>query len=325
MQAAVCARLEGPDAITLDAVARPLPGRGEVLVRVHAAALNFPDLLMTRGSYQFKPALPFVIGMELAGEVVGLGEDVSGVHEGARVIAGAKTGACAEFAVVAAQSLLPWPWSWSAADAAAFRVGMTTAYHALVHRAEVARGETVAVTGASGGVGLATVQLARHRGARVLGLSGSPDKWPVLKPLVDAIIDVRDPAFATRVKEATDGRGADVVVDTVGGNVLERCVRAAAPGGRIVLVGFASGSAPALASNHILIKRLSILGARAGEASRTEPSIAADYAQVLPQLMTAGLKPIIASRRPLTGVADGLRDLDARRAAGKIVIDLVND
>ncbi len=247
-------------------LAIPAPGPGEVRVRIRAAAVNFPDLLMTRGAYQLKPDLPFVPGLEFAGEVDALGEGVSGWRPGDRVIGGNRFGAMAEYAVVPAASLRAKPERLSWEEGAAYGVAYLTAWVALVRRGQVQAGEWVLVHGAAGGVGLATVDLARALGARVIAAASSAEKRAMLTGLYapDAVI-APDPGFRDEVKALMGGQGADVIFDPVGGDVFDESTRCIAFGGRLLVIGFASGRIPELSVNIPLIKGFSVVGVRAGE------------------------------------------------------------
>jgi len=326
MRAIVCERLGEPDVLTLRDLPDPRPGPGQVLVRIHAAGVNFPDVLMVRGGYQFKPPLPFVPGIEAAGEIAALGEGVTGWRVGDRVIAGARNGAFAELAVVDAAPLMLMRLAagWSFGEGAAFRVTALTAFHCLVQCARVMRGETVIVHGASGGVGLAAVQLARHLGACVIATGTSEAKLDIVRRHgADHVLNVRHADWVAEVKALTGGRGAEVILDPVGGEVLLKSLHAAAPAGRILVVGFASGGPSSLPSNHILIKRLSVIGVRAGEAMRNSPALAAGWISAAPGLMADdALRPHISVREPLEHAARALNALVDRRVVGKAVIEL---
>jgi NADPH2:quinone reductase len=303
----------------------PQPGAGDVLVRVRAAALNFPDVLMVAGGYQHKPALPFVPGMEAAGEIAALGAGVTGCSVGQKVIFGRRPGCFAEYAAVPADAVsMTVPDGWSFAEAAAFRVGATTAYNALVHRAQLRPREVLLVHGATGGVGMAAVQLGRHLGAQVIATGGDDARLDVVRAQgADFVINYRATDFVPLVKDLSDGRGADVIFDPVGGEILERTLRSAAFGARLLVIGFTSGNASTLKSNHLLIKCLSVIGVRAGEHARHHPAFAADYARELPRLAALGvMRPHISHRFPLESVVDAMRALQARKVVGKAVLEI---
>ena len=324
MRAMLCKELGGPSSLRLGEIAAPAAGPGEVLVRVRAAGVNFPDVLMTRGGYQLKPTLPFVPGMEAAGEIAALGAGVSGWAAGQRVIAGTRVGAFAEFVCAKAEDLWALPDAWSFAEGAGFRVGAMTAFAALEHGAAVKTGETVLVHGATGGMGLAAVQLAKLRGAVVIATGSSDAKLAVVaRQGADHVVNLTRGDWVAEVKALTDKRGADVVFDPVGGEVLLRSLSAAAAGGRLLVIGFTSGGPTQLPSNHILIKRLSVIGVRAGENARGNSAIARDYAETLPALMRHDtMRPHISLKVPLERASEALTALVERRVVGKAVVEV---
>ena len=326
MRAVVCDRLGDPSVLEIRDVPVPEIGPGDLLIKVGAASVNFPDVLMLSASYQHKPELPYIPGMEGAGTVAAVGADVTGWHVGERVIFGVKPGAFAEYVKVpAAGHLMRPPADWSDAEAACFRVGAVTAYHSLVHRAALRPREVLLVHGASGGVGMAAVQLGKHLGARVIATGSDDRRLAVVREQgADFVVNLRTDDFAAVVKGMTDGRGADVVFDPVGGEVLEKSMRAAAYGARLLVVGFTSGGPSKIMSNHVLIKGLSILGVRAGETARREgTSYFRDYAVELPRLAAEGvMRPHISHRFPLDRVADAFRVLIDRQVIGKVAIEI---
>lgn len=326
MRAVVCDRLGDPSVLKIEERPIPQPGSADVLVKVGAASVNFPDVLMLSAGYQHKPELPFVPGMEGAGTVAAVGAEVKDWAAGDKVIFGVRPGAMAEYAsVTPAGSLMRLPEGWSFAEGSAFRVGATTAFHSLVHRAGLARGETLLVHGASGGVGMAAVQLGKHLGARVIATGGDDARLAVVKANgADDVVNYRTADFVAVVKELTGGKGVDVVYDPVGGEVLEKSIRAAAYGARLLVVGFTSGGPSKLMSNHILIKGLSVLGVRAGETIRRHsPELGRDYIEELPRLAGLGvMRPHISHRFPMEHAADAFRALIDRKVVGKAVIEM---
>ena len=326
MRAVVCDRLGDPSVLRIEERPVPEPGAADVVVRVGAASVNFPDVLMVSGSYQHRPELPFVPGMEGAGTIHAVGSQVTNWTVGERVIFGVRPGAFAEYVRVAASGhLLRLPADWSYAEGAGFRVAAQTAYHSLVHRARLKKGEVLLVHGASGGVGLAAVQLGRHLGARVIATGSDDERLAIVREQgADLVLNYRTGDFVPAVKDWTDGRGADVIYDPVGGEVLEKSVRAAAFGARLLVVGFTSGGPSRLMSNHILIKGLSVLGVRAGETIlRQSPELGRDYVEELPRLAGLGvMRPHISHRFPMERVADALRALTGRQVVGKAVIEM---
>jgi NADPH2:quinone reductase len=296
------------------------------VIKVGAAAVSFPDVLMLSASYQHKPELPFIPGMEGAGTVSAVGDGVRNWRAGDKVIFGLRPGAMAEYVrVPAGGNLMRLPDGWSWAEGAGFRVGATTAYHALVHRAGLRQREVLLVHGAAGGAGMAAVQLGRHLGAQVIATGGDDERLAIVREQgADLVVNYRTADFVSLVKGMTDGRGADVIFDPVGGEVLEKSMRAAAYGARLLVIGFTSGGPSTIKSNHVLIKGLSILGVRAGEtARRSSPHLAHDYATELPRLAAMGvMRPHISHRFPMEHAADAFRTLIERRVVGKAVIEM---
>jgi NADPH2:quinone reductase len=326
MRAVVCDRLGDPSVLKIQDVPVPEIGPADVLIRVGAASVNFPDVLMLTADYQHKPELPFIPGMEGAGTVSAVGADVRNWHVGDRVIFGVRPGAFAEYVKVPASgNLMRLPSGWSDAEGSAFRVGATTAYHSLVHRAALKPGEVLLVHGASGGVGMAAVQLGKHLGAQVIATGSDDERLAVVREQgADLAVNLKSADFVSVVKGMTDGRGADVIYDPVGGEVLEKSMRAAAYGARLLVVGFTSGGPTRIMSNHVLIKGLSILGVRAGETARRAGSdFAKDYAVELPRLAALGvMRPHISHRFPMERAADAFRVLIDRKVVGKAVIEI---
>ena len=304
--------------VALREIAEP-DGDG-VLVEVHAASLNFPDLLMTRGDYQFKPEPPFTSGMELAGEVLAAPPG-SGLSVGDRVMGGAKTGAFAERAVVPRSGLRAIPAGLSYPAAAALGAAYSTAYTALVELGGLKAGQWVAVTGASGGVGLAALDLAKALGARTIALTGSPRKLERIEAAVnpDAVV-LTEGRFRERVAELTDGARADLVLDLVGGSVFDECTRCVAFGGKLLVAGFAGGAIPSIAANIPLIKGFSLVGVRAGEYAKCFPLRGERIHAALADMVADGkLSPTIDRTLPLESWRDGFDAMAARELVGKVV------
>ena len=300
----------------------PTPGPGEVRVKVLAAAVNFPDLLMTRGEYQHKPPPPFIPGMELCGEVEAIGEGVTQWAIGDAVTGGAKTGGFAEFAVSAAAALRPKPARLSFAETSAYNAAYLTAYVALVRRAQAQPGEWVLVHGAAGGVGLACVDLAKQMGCRVIAASASDDKLAVIarEYAPDACINVTG-GFREQVKAITGGRGADIIYDPVGGDVFDESVRCIAFDGRLLVVGFTSGRIPTVSVNMPLIKGFSVVGVRAGEYGRQFPAKGAENLQAVWSLADEGkIKPRVHAEFTLENWRAAFDQLADRKVIGKAVI-----
>jgi NADPH2:quinone reductase len=308
--------------VALADVAVPAPGPGEVRVRVRAAAVNFPDLLMTRGGYQFKPDLPFVSGMEFSGEVDALGEGVTGWEVGDAVVGGNRFGAMAEYCVASAAALRRKPASMGWEQAAAGPVGYLTAWVALVRCARIEPGEWLLVHGAAGGVGLATVDLARALGARVIAAASTAEKRDAIARLYapDAVI-AADAGFREEVKALTGGKGADVIFDPVGGDVFDESTRCIAFGGRLLVIGFASGRIPQVPANIPLIKGFSVVGVRAGEYGRRFPERGAENIAAVDALMAEGrVRPHVHAALDLADWRDAFAMLERREAVGKVVL-----
>ncbi len=300
----------------------PEPGPGEVRVRVRAAAVNFPDLLMTRGDYQLKPDLPFVSGLEFAGEVDAVGAGVSGWRAGDAVVGGNRFGAMAEYALVPAAALRRKPEALDWDEAAAYPVAYLTAYVALVRCARIEPGETLLVHGAAGGVGLATVDLARALGARVIAAASSAAKRDAIARAYapDAVI-AAEPGFREAVKDLTGGKGADVIFDPVGGDVFDESTRCIAFGGRLLVIGFAWGRIPEVSVNRPLIKGFSVVGVRAGEYGRRFPERGAENVAAIDALAAAGrIRPHVHAALDLADWREGFAMLERREVVGKVVL-----
>lgn len=323
-RAAVCTALTGPDSIMIEERAASSLSPGEVRIAVKAAGLNFPDLLMTFGKYQFRPDPPFVPGLEIAGEVIEIGAGVTGLSIGDRVMGGAKGGGFAEQAVLPAEALRPLPAALSFEEGACWHSAAITAWHALNDKADLQAGESVLVLGASGGVGMGAVKLAKHKGALVIGTGSSEAKRAaILAAGADHALDPAAPDLADRVKALTGGRGADVVYDPVGGDLAITGTRAIAWGGRFLIVGFASGTIPNFPANHAMIKGYSLIGLRAGESGRRDPALAARSGKALAALAEQGvMRPHISHHFPLDRAADALRVLETRSVIGRAVITM---
>lgn len=300
----------------------PDPKPGEVLIRVLASAVNFPDLMQTRGEHQHKPQVPFTPGMELAGEIVGLGEGVHGWKIGDAVAGGSRTGGMAEYAVSPAAALHRKPPSLSFSQAAGYQVAYLTAYVALVRRAQVEPGQWVLVHGAAGGVGLACVDLALKLGCKVIAASASDDKLAIIARdyAPNATVNVTH-GFKDRVKEITGGKGADVIYDPVGGDIFDESVRCIAFNGAILSIGFTSGRLPVLPVNYALIKGFSVMGVRAGEYGRQLPEKGRENNVAIWQMAADGLmNPRVHEEYPLADWQPAFDTLANRTVVGKTVV-----
>lgn len=304
----------------LKEIETPTPGPGEVQIKVRAAAVNFPDLLQTRGEYQHKPPLPFIPGMEISGEVSALGEGVSEFQIGDAVVGGAKIGGFSEYAVTPAAILRKKPASLSFSQAAGYSTAYLTAYVSLVRRAQVEAGEWVLVHGAAGGVGLAAVDMAKHLGCKVIAASASDEKLAILQAEYqpDAIVNVTG-GFREKVKEITGGRGADVIYDPVGGDVFDESLRCIAFNGRILSIGFTSGRQPVLPVNIALIKGFSVMGVRAGEYGRQFPEKGRENTAAI-WAMADQMKPRVDHEYPLSEWRAAFDSLATRKVVGKTIV-----
>ena len=324
MKALICNAL-APDlgGVSLGDVDTPRIGPNDVLVKNRAACVNFPDLLMTDGKYQHRPDLPFIIGMESAGDVVEVGSAVSGTAVGDRVIVGGKSGAFAEYRAAPASLVRPIPAGLDYAEAAAHTAGLLTAYVALVRLGQIRSGETVLIHGAAGGVGLAAVSLAQHLGARVIATSASEAKRQWLRDEcgLEHVVASGEHLRA-EVKAVASSNGIDLCFDPVGGDVFDQSVRCMAFGGRYLVIGFTSGRIPDISVNYPLIKGFSIIGVRAGEYGRRFPDKGRENIVTIDALAAAGLKPHIGARFDLADALNALHHLKSRKAIGRVSITM---
>lgn len=302
----------------------PVPerGAGEVLVQVRAASLNFPDLLMTRGEYQFKPEVPFTSGLECAGEVIEADAD-SGFGPGDRVMGGNKTGAFAEFASLPARGLSRIPEGFDFAQGAAMGAAYQTAYTGLVELCGLKEGQWVLIHGASGGVGLAAIDLGKTLGAKVIAATGVAEKRERIAALYepDAVI-VAEGRFREQVADITGGALCDIVFDPVGGDVFDESTRCVAFAGKLVVVGFTSGRIADIATNIPLIKGFSVVGLRAGEYARRFPERGRAIGAEIAKLAEAGrIAPAIDRVIPLSRWREGFEAMDRRELVGKVVFE----
>jgi NADPH2:quinone reductase len=313
----ICRELGEPEQLHLETfTSKPLVA-GQVRVAVRAAGLNYPDVLMVAGTYQHKPNLPFVPGMEAAGDVVELAEGVTEWSIGDRVML---RGGFTEEVVASARDCTRMPSTFDHAQGATFRAGHGTAYYGLVDRAAIKPGETLLVHGAAGGVGLAAVELGKAYGATVIAIASSDEKRAIARARgADHVLTSGEP-FRERVKELTGGRGADVVFDPVGGKVFEESVRCINWGARLIVVGFLQGAGQ-VQTNHVLIKNASVLGIRAGESVRRNPSLGPPRQRDLMRLAEEGrISPNVSHRLPLERWAEAMRLLIDRKAIGRVAL-----
>ena len=322
MRAMNCRAFGPVDDLVLEEVATPVPGPGEVLLRVAACGVNFPDVLIVQGKYQFKPEPPFAPGGEVSGTIAALGPDVTGWKVGDPVIATTLWGGFSEELVIAADRLLRRPDSMDEVTAAGFALTYGTSYHALVQRAAIRPGETLLVLGAAGGVGIAAIQIAKALGARVIAAASTPEKLAIAKAEgADDLVNYSEDGYRDRLKELTGGRGIDVVYDPVGGALFEPSLRSMAWNGRYLVVGFASGEIPKVPANLTLLKGCAVVGVFCGQFRRTEPELDAENFRALFELHAAGrIKPLVSATYPLERAKEALHALAERRVTGKIVL-----
>jgi NADPH2:quinone reductase len=322
MHAWRCETLEGPASLQWRELPTPQPGPDEVLVAIHAASLNFPDLLIVQGKYQFRPEPPFTPGAEFSGIVEAVGSAVSHVAPGREVAVVAGTGGFATHACVNALQVMPLPDGFALRDAAAFAFTYGTAHHALMDRGALQAGETVLVLGAAGGVGTAAIQVAKAAGATVIAAASTDAKCEACRRIgADAAVNVASTDLREAVKTLTGGRGVDVVLDPVGGRLAEAAFRAIAWRGRYLVVGFADGQIPALPWNLPLLKGASIVGVFWGDFLRREPEANMRMLGALAALYAHGqVKPVIDAVLPLSRLAEAYTRLENRAILGKLLV-----
>jgi NADPH2:quinone reductase len=322
MQAWYCETLSGPEGLVWKEVPTPEPGPGEVRVAIRAASLNFPDILIVQGKYQFKPALPFVPGSEFAGLVDAVGAGVGDLKVGDAVAAMGSTGGFATHALAAARSVLKLPPGFALEDAAAFALTYGTTHHALVDRAALQAGETVFVLGAAGGVGTSAIQVAKAVGAKVIAGASSDEKCAFCRSLgADATVNYAAQNVRDALKELTGGKGPDVVYDPVGGDLAEPVFRSIAWRGRYLVIGFAQGSIPSLPLNLALLKGASIVGVFWGDFVRREPQNSARGMAELARWYAEGrIKPAIDQRLPMRELPAAYARMASRKVQGKVVM-----
>ncbi len=326
MKAVVVERFGSPRDLVLRTWPKPAPSPGEVVIDVHALGLNFPDVLVAAGKYQNLPPQPFVPGKELAGVIVAVGDGVDSFAVGDRVMAQLENGAFAETVAVRSEHCFEMPDTLPMTKAVAMGLAYQTAWIALFDRARIAQGEAVLVTGAGGGVGAAAIQIAKASGCRVLAGIGSPDKADFVRALgADAVIDMsgadlRD-AVRQQVYAACEGRGADVVIENVGGSGFEACLRALAWAGRLVVVGFASGEIPSVRANYILMKHITVTGLNWSDYRDRSPDAMHRAQDDLFRLVGKGqIDPPICAVLPMDEIASAMELITERKALGKVVL-----
>ncbi|MCC8961655.1 NADPH:quinone oxidoreductase family protein [Bradyrhizobium sp. Pear76] len=319
-KAVVCRELGPPERLQLESFASVALQPGQVRVAIRAAGINFPDILMAAGEYQLKPPLPFTPGSEAAGDIVEV-KDAAGVAVGDKVIVKMRFGGYCDETVAVPSQLVPVPSTFDYAEGATFLAAHGTAYHALIDRGQIKPGEVLLVHGAGGGVGLAAVEIGKLLGATVIAAASSEEKLAIAKQrgADHLVLYAREP-FRDAVKRLTDGRGADVVFDPVGGEVFENSMRCINWGARILVVGFTGGIGLAR-TNLLMIKGASVLGVRAGEAVRKDPALGEVRFKALSEWAEAGrVRPNISHRLPLEDYAKAMRLLIERKAIGRVAL-----
>lgn len=322
MKAVLCKAFGSADTLVVEEVSSPVIKKNEVLLDVHAAGINFPDTLIIEGKYQFKPPFPFSPGGEAAGVIREVGEKVSHLKVGDRVMALTGWGSCAEQVAVPAYNVLPMPEGMEFTSAAAFSMTYGTAMHALKQRGAIQEGETLLVLGASGGVGLAAIEIGKAMGARVIAAASTAEKLEVARQAgADELINYQSDDIRERIKAISKGQGVDVVIDPVGGDLFEQVFRSIAWNGRMLVIGFASGSIPSLPVNLALLKGAAVLGVFWGSFAQRQPQDnLKNFQQLFAWYAQGKLKPLVSQTFALEDTAQAINTLAARQAVGKLVV-----
>ncbi|MDZ3994755.1 NADPH:quinone oxidoreductase family protein [Pseudomonas sp. Teo4] len=322
MKAVLCKTLGPASDLVLEEVASPVPKKNEILLDVQAAGVNFPDTLIIEGKYQFQPPLPFSPGGEAAGVVAAVGEKAGAFKVGDRVMALTGWGAFAEQVAVPFYNVMPIPQGMDFPIAAAFGMTYGTSMHALKQRGQLQPGETLLVLGASGGVGLAALEIGKAMGAKVIAAASSAEKLAVAKAAgADEVIDYSKASLKDEIKRLTGGQGVDVIYDPVGGELFEQAVRGLAWNGRLLVVGFASGTIPQLAANLVLLKGAAVIGVFWGAFAQRQPADnAANFQQLFAWHAEGKLKPLVSQTYPLAEAGAAIERLGQRQAVGKLVV-----
>lgn len=324
MKALLCKDFGPPESLVLEEVEEPELEPGQARIAVRACGVNFADLLMIAGQYQLKPPMPFSPGLEFAGDVIEVGDDVTHLEPGQRVVAASYYGGMAERACVQAERVIPLPSYIDYEPASALLIAYGTSYHALKQRAALQDGETLVVLGAAGGVGLAAVEIGKLMGAEVIAAASSDEKLSLAAEYgADHLINYAGTSLKDAIREFTGGRGADVIYDPVGGELFDQCLRAVAWRGRLLVVGFAGGQISAVPANLALLKGCSIVGVFWGRFTEEEPEVSAqNIAELFALLKDGQLKPHISETYPLEQSAQALQALATRRAKGRIIVKI---
>jgi NADPH2:quinone reductase len=326
MRAAVCHDFENSGPLIVGTLPSPDLVAGCVRIQVRAAGVNFADTLIVKGEYQVKPPLPFAPGLEVSGFITEVASDVTGLQIGDRVMACIDYGGFAEEAVARATDAVVMPDNMTFVEAAGFPIVYGTSHIGLVNKLNLQAGETLLVHGAAGGVGLTAVEIGKALGARVIATAGGPEKLAIAKKYgADELIDYRTEDIRERVKALTDGRGADAVYDPVGGSVFDATLRATAQGGRILLVGFASGTVPQIPANILLVKNITAIGYYWGAHRKLDPQLVNDsFAELMTWYADGKVKPHVSHVFPLDDVQQALDTLAQRKSTGKVVVTLAD-
>lgn len=324
MRAVLCHQVCEPEDLILEQLAPPQIGPEEALVDIHATGINFPDCLMIAGKYQFQPAYPFVPGGEIAGQIAAVGDKLDGWKVGDMVMASTGSGGFSEQIAVNVNQLRPIPKGMDVVSAAGFSTTYGTALYALKNRGDLKAGETLLVLGAAGGVGIAAVELGKAMGAKVIAAASTDEKLKNAKNAgADELINYSSGNLKDQVKALTSGQGADVIYDPVGGELFDQCMRCIGWGGRVLVIGFASGQIPKVAMNLPLLKSCQIVGVFYGAFVSRERSAYLENNKELDSLFQQGrLKPLVTQRFPLEEYASALRCLMNRQAIGKVVLSM---
>lgn len=324
MKAIMCTEYGAPEALQLLDIAKEDMKPGHVRVDVRAAGVNFQDTLIIKGTYQFKPDLPFSPGGEVAGIVTEVASDVEGMEVGDHVLAQIGHGGFREEVVAPADKVVRYPAQMDFADAAAFLTNFGTSYHGLVDRGNLKAGETLLVLGASGGVGLSAIQIGKEMGARVIAAASTEQKLQLCKENgADELINYDEGPYKDKVKELTGGRGADVIYDAVGGDYFDQALRCINWNGRILVIGFAAGRIPSAPANLLLLKGSSLVGVFYGRFKQEEPEASERNIETLVDWYVKGrLKPCISRKLPLEQAVDALNLFVNREAEGKIILTM---
>ena len=323
MKALLCKAYGPPESLVIEDVPEPALGRGDALVEVRFAALNFPDVLMLAGKYQFKPPFPFSPGSEFSGIVRAVGEDISNFAPGDEVFGNAPDGAMRELVATPAERLYKKPSAMSFEQASGILTTYGTSYYALAQRAELQEGETLLVTGAAGGVGVSAIQIGKALGARVIAAASSDDKLKVAAEAgADELVNYGDGDLKDQVKALTKGQGADVIYDPVGGDLFDQCMRCIAWQGRVLVIGFTAGI-PKLPTNLVLLKGCQVVGVFFGSWTAREPQgMQRNVREIVAMIEDGKFSPLIGGTYKLEDYAAAFRCLSERRATGKVLLEM---